>query len=80
MEKFTAKDARQLTNVLDEQELSKIIEQIKDFAEQGHAQLPVHIPIKPATIHELAQRGFEVKSVTLSQLPVSVATFHVISW
>jgi len=79
MEKFTAKDARQLSNVLDDQELSKIIEQIKEFAEQGHAQLPVHNPIKPATIHELTHRGFEVKTVKLSE-PISSNTFHVISW
>jgi hypothetical protein len=79
MEKFTAKDARQLTNVLDEQELSKIIEQIKDFAEQGHAQLPVHIPIKPATISELRERGFEVTDVDLAR-PISSTIFHVIYW
>jgi hypothetical protein len=79
MEKFTAKDARQLSNVLDEQELSKIIEQIKEFAECGHTQLSVYKMIKPATIHELTQRGFEVKAVKLSET-VSIATFHVISW
>jgi hypothetical protein len=79
MEQFTAEDARRLSNVLDEQELSKIIEQIKDFAECGHTQLSVYKMIKPATIHELTHRGFEVKSVNLSQ-PVSIATFHVISW
>jgi DNA-binding transcriptional regulator YiaG len=79
MEQFTAKDARQLSNVLDEQELSKIIEQIKEFAEQGHAQLPVHNPIKPATIFELRERGFEVTDVELAR-PISSTTFHVISW
>jgi hypothetical protein len=79
MEKFTAKDARQLSNVLDEQELSKIIEQIKDFAEQGHVQLPVHNPIKPATIFELRDRGFQVTDVELAR-PISSTTFHVIYW
>jgi hypothetical protein len=79
MEQFTAKDARQLSNVLDDQELSKIIGQIKEFAEQGHAQLPVHNLIKPLTILALAHRGFEVKTVKLSE-PISSNTFYVISW
>jgi hypothetical protein len=79
MEQFTAEDARQLSNVLDERELDKIIQDIKEVAKCGHTQMSVHYPIKPATIHELIQRGFEVKPVKLLE-PISSNTFHVISW
>jgi DNA-binding transcriptional regulator YiaG len=79
MEQFTAEQARRLSSVLDEQELSKIIEQIKEFAEKGHTQLPVHNPIKPATIFELRERGFQVTDVELAR-PVASTTFHLIYW
>jgi UDP-N-acetylglucosamine 2-epimerase len=79
MEKFTAEDARRLSNILDEREIDKIIQDIKEFAECGHTQLSVYKMIKPATIQELTQRGFKVKNVKLSE-PISIATFYVISW
>jgi hypothetical protein len=79
MEQFTAKDARQLSNVLDEQELNQIIQDIKEKAKSRHTQLCVYGSVRPSTIHELTHRGFEVKTVKLSE-PISSNTFHVISW
>jgi len=79
MEQFTAEHARQLSNVLDERELDKIIQDIKEKAKSRHTQLCVYGCVKPATIHELTHRGFEVEPVKLLE-PISSTTFHVISW
>jgi hypothetical protein len=79
MEQFTAEDARRLSNVLDERELDKIIQDIKEKAKSRHTQLCVYGSIRPSTIHELAQRGFEVEPVKLLE-PISSNTFYVISW
>lgn len=62
MEGFTADDAREIVNTMNNREFSIILVKIREQAESGKSVLHIYHELDSRTVSGLKERGFEVIS------------------